>query len=45
MSMELFVHAFFVGLVTTLVLIRYQHLHEKMSSDHDYQVPKNFIHM
>ena len=42
MSMELLVLAFFVSLVTTLVLIRYQHLHEKVSSDHDLSGPQKF---
>jgi UDP-N-acetylmuramyl pentapeptide phosphotransferase/UDP-N-acetylglucosamine-1-phosphate transferase len=40
--MELLVLAFFVSLVTTLVLIRYQHLHEKVSSDHDLSGPQKF---
>jgi UDP-N-acetylmuramyl pentapeptide phosphotransferase/UDP-N-acetylglucosamine-1-phosphate transferase len=40
--MELSVLAFFVSLVTTLVLIRYQHLHEKVSSDHDLSGPQKF---
>jgi hypothetical protein len=33
--MELLVLAFFASLVSTLALVRYQHLHEKISSDHD----------
>jgi UDP-N-acetylmuramyl pentapeptide phosphotransferase/UDP-N-acetylglucosamine-1-phosphate transferase len=40
--MELLVLAFFVSLVTTLILIRYQHLHEKVSSDHDLSGPQKF---
>jgi UDP-N-acetylmuramyl pentapeptide phosphotransferase/UDP-N-acetylglucosamine-1-phosphate transferase len=40
--MELLVLAFFVSLVTTLVLIRYQHLHEKVTSDHDLSAPQKF---
>jgi UDP-GlcNAc:undecaprenyl-phosphate GlcNAc-1-phosphate transferase len=40
--MELLVLAFFVSLVTTLFLIRYQHLHEKVSSDHDLSGPQKF---
>jgi UDP-N-acetylmuramyl pentapeptide phosphotransferase/UDP-N-acetylglucosamine-1-phosphate transferase len=40
--MELLVLAFFVSLVTTLVLIRYQHLHEKVSGDHDLSGPQKF---
>jgi UDP-N-acetylmuramyl pentapeptide phosphotransferase/UDP-N-acetylglucosamine-1-phosphate transferase len=40
--MELLVLAFFVSLVTTLALIRYQHLHEKISSDHDLSGPQKF---
>jgi UDP-GlcNAc:undecaprenyl-phosphate GlcNAc-1-phosphate transferase len=42
MAMKLLVLAFFVSLVTTLVLIRYQHLHEKVSSDHDLSGPQKF---
>jgi UDP-GlcNAc:undecaprenyl-phosphate GlcNAc-1-phosphate transferase len=42
MAMELLVLAFFVSLVITLVLIRYQHLHEKVSSDHDLSGPQKF---
>jgi UDP-N-acetylmuramyl pentapeptide phosphotransferase/UDP-N-acetylglucosamine-1-phosphate transferase len=40
--MELLVLAFFVSLVSTLALIRYQHLHEKISSDHDLSGPQKF---
>ncbi len=40
--MEFLVLAFFISLVTTLVLIRYQHLHEKMSSDYDLLGPQKF---
>ncbi len=40
--MELLVLAFFVSLITTLFLIRYQHLHEKVSSDHDLSGPQKF---
>jgi UDP-N-acetylmuramyl pentapeptide phosphotransferase/UDP-N-acetylglucosamine-1-phosphate transferase len=40
--MELLVLAFFVSLVINLVLIRYQHLHEKVSSDHDLSGPQKF---
>ena len=40
--MELLVLAFLVSLVSTLVLIRYQHLHEKISSDHDLSGPQKF---
>jgi len=40
--MELLVLAFFVSLVSTLVLVRYQHLHEKISSDHDLSGPQKF---
>ncbi len=42
MAMELLVLAFFVSLVTTLVLIRYQRLHERVSSDHDLSGPQKF---
>ncbi len=42
MYMELLVLAFFVSLVTALVLIRYQHLHEKVSGDHDLSGPQKF---
>jgi UDP-GlcNAc:undecaprenyl-phosphate GlcNAc-1-phosphate transferase len=41
-AMELLVLAFFVSLVSTLALVRYQHLHEKMSSDHDLSGPQKF---
>ncbi len=40
--MELFVLAFFVSLISTLALIRYRHLHEKISSDHDLSGPQKF---
>ncbi len=40
--MELLVLAFFVSLVSTLALVRYQHLHEKMSGDHDFSSPQKF---
>lgn len=40
--MELLVLAFFVSLLITLALIRYQHLHEKVSSDHDLTGPQKF---
>jgi UDP-GlcNAc:undecaprenyl-phosphate GlcNAc-1-phosphate transferase len=40
--MELLVLAFFVSLFSTLVLIRYRHLHEKMSRDHDLSGPQKF---
>ncbi len=40
--MELFVLAFFISLISTLALVRYQHLHEKISSDHDLLGPQKF---
>ncbi len=40
--MELLVLAFFVSLITTLVVIRYQHLHEKISGDHALSGPQKF---
>jgi UDP-GlcNAc:undecaprenyl-phosphate GlcNAc-1-phosphate transferase len=40
--MELLVLAFFGSLVSNLVLIRYKHLHEKISSDHDLSGPQKF---
>jgi UDP-N-acetylmuramyl pentapeptide phosphotransferase/UDP-N-acetylglucosamine-1-phosphate transferase len=40
--MELLVLAFFISLLSTLALIRYQHLHEKVSSDHDLLGPQKF---
>jgi len=40
--MQLFVLAFFSSLLITLVLIRYQHLHEKISGDHDLSGPQKF---
>jgi UDP-GlcNAc:undecaprenyl-phosphate/decaprenyl-phosphate GlcNAc-1-phosphate transferase len=40
--MELFILAFFISLISTLALIRYQHLHEKISSDYDLSGPQKF---
>ncbi len=40
--MELFILVFFVSLLSTLALVRYQHLHEKVSSDHDLLGPQKF---
>jgi UDP-GlcNAc:undecaprenyl-phosphate GlcNAc-1-phosphate transferase len=40
--MELLVLAFLVSLLATLILVRYQHLHEKISSDHDLSGPQKF---
>jgi UDP-N-acetylmuramyl pentapeptide phosphotransferase/UDP-N-acetylglucosamine-1-phosphate transferase len=40
--MELLVAAFFISLVSTLALVRFQHLHEKISSDHDLSSPQKF---
>jgi UDP-GlcNAc:undecaprenyl-phosphate GlcNAc-1-phosphate transferase len=40
--MELLVLAFFVSLISTLALVRYQHLHEQISSDHDLSGPQKF---
>jgi UDP-GlcNAc:undecaprenyl-phosphate/decaprenyl-phosphate GlcNAc-1-phosphate transferase len=40
--MELSVLAFFVSLVSTLILVRYQHLHQKITSDHDLSGPQKF---
>jgi UDP-N-acetylmuramyl pentapeptide phosphotransferase/UDP-N-acetylglucosamine-1-phosphate transferase len=40
--MELLVLAFLISLVITLVLIRFQHLHEKVSSDYDLSGPQKF---
>ncbi len=40
--MEYLILTFFCSLLVTLVLIRYQHLHEKMSSDHDLSGPQKF---
>ncbi len=34
--------AFFISLFINLVLVRYQHLHEKISSDHDLSGPQKF---
>jgi UDP-N-acetylmuramyl pentapeptide phosphotransferase/UDP-N-acetylglucosamine-1-phosphate transferase len=36
------IFAFFLSLLITLGLIRYQHLHEKISSDHDLSGPQKF---
>ncbi|QWD80035.1 glycosyltransferase family 4 protein [Polynucleobacter sp. MWH-Spelu-300-X4] len=40
--MEYLILAFFSSLLVTLVLIRYQHLHEKISHDHDLSGPQKF---
>jgi len=40
--MELLVLAFFVSFINILLLIRYQNLHEKISSDHDLSGPQKF---
>ncbi len=40
--MELLILAFFVSLITTLVLIRYQNLHKKVSIDHVSTGPQKF---
>ena len=42
MLMEYLILAFFCSLLVTLALIRYQHLHEKISSDHDLSGPQKF---
>jgi UDP-GlcNAc:undecaprenyl-phosphate GlcNAc-1-phosphate transferase len=40
--MEFLILAFFASLLVTLVLVRYQHLHEKLSSDTDLSGPQKF---
>ncbi len=40
--MEFLIFAFFLSLLITMFLIRYQHLHEKISSDHDLSGPQKF---
>jgi UDP-N-acetylmuramyl pentapeptide phosphotransferase/UDP-N-acetylglucosamine-1-phosphate transferase len=40
--MEYMILAFFCSLMVTLVLIRYQHLHQKISSDYDLSGPQKF---
>ena len=40
--MEFLIFTFFLSLLITLCLIRYQHLHEKISSDHDLSGPQKF---
>jgi UDP-GlcNAc:undecaprenyl-phosphate/decaprenyl-phosphate GlcNAc-1-phosphate transferase len=40
--MEYLILAFFAAYWLTLALIRYQHLHEKISSDHDLSGPQKF---
>ena len=40
--MELLLLAFFVSLVSTIALVRYQHLHEMISSDNDLSGPQKF---
>jgi UDP-N-acetylmuramyl pentapeptide phosphotransferase/UDP-N-acetylglucosamine-1-phosphate transferase len=41
-SMKYFILAFFCSLLVTLGLIRYQHLHVKISGDHDLTAPQKF---
>jgi len=40
--MESLVLAFFISLIGTLALIRYRHLHNKMTNDHDLSGPQKF---
>jgi UDP-GlcNAc:undecaprenyl-phosphate/decaprenyl-phosphate GlcNAc-1-phosphate transferase len=40
--MKFFIFAFFISLLISLSLVRYQHLHEKISSDHDLLGPQKF---
>jgi UDP-N-acetylmuramyl pentapeptide phosphotransferase/UDP-N-acetylglucosamine-1-phosphate transferase len=40
--MRLFTFAFFVSLISTLIIIRYQHLHQKISCDNDLSGPQKF---
>jgi UDP-N-acetylmuramyl pentapeptide phosphotransferase/UDP-N-acetylglucosamine-1-phosphate transferase len=40
--MEFLILAFFVSLLATLALVRYQHLHNKLSSDDDLSGPQKF---
>jgi UDP-GlcNAc:undecaprenyl-phosphate GlcNAc-1-phosphate transferase len=40
--MEILVLAFFVSLISALAFVRYQRLHEKISSDHDLSGPQKF---
>jgi UDP-GlcNAc:undecaprenyl-phosphate GlcNAc-1-phosphate transferase len=40
--MTLLILTFFFSLFTTLVLIRYQHLHERVSGDHNLSGPQKF---
>ena len=40
--MKFLVLAFFISLLIVLTLIRYQHLHEKLSNDHDLSGPQKF---
>jgi len=40
--MELIILAFFISLTITLLIVRYQHLHEHMSSDSDLSGPQKF---
>jgi UDP-N-acetylmuramyl pentapeptide phosphotransferase/UDP-N-acetylglucosamine-1-phosphate transferase len=40
--MEFLVLAFFSSLIITIGLIRYQHLHENITSDHDLSAPQKF---
>jgi UDP-GlcNAc:undecaprenyl-phosphate/decaprenyl-phosphate GlcNAc-1-phosphate transferase len=42
LDMEYMIFTFFTSLTLTLVLIRYRHLHEKLSSDHDFSGPQKF---
>lgn len=40
--MKLFILAFFVSLICTFFLVRYQHIHEKVSNDYDFSGPQKF---
>lgn len=40
--MSFLVLALFISLISTLALIRYQHLHAKLSHDHDLSAPQKF---
>jgi UDP-GlcNAc:undecaprenyl-phosphate GlcNAc-1-phosphate transferase len=40
--MNFFIISFLVSLLVTLSLVRYQHLHKKLSSDHDFSGPQKF---
>lgn len=42
MTVEIFIITFFLSLTISLILIRYKHLHQKLTNDHDLLGPQKF---